>query len=358
MKISKIELFNYRKYIKRTIEFGPNVNLIYGENATGKSTILEAVQYAIMLRSTKTRDDSEMIAFNKSESIIKASFEDQKVKKNVNVLISKYFKKMNCDGVDVKKASDFIGFADVVAFGTEDVFAVSGAPSERRKMLDMFCSQYDYEYMVVLKKYKNLLKERNSMLKELDFQNKHNNILLDILDEKMYEQAVILIEKRKNILTALNSIMKKTHFHLSEKSEKCELMYRINAKELELHNVFKTNKNKDIVLKTTTLGPHRDDFLFYINDNDLSKFGSQGQKKTAMLSFKMACFCLLELKKQRKPIILLDDVFGELDSNRQNNLLKFIKNDTQVLITTPTLSELNEEIIKNAHIIYLEKEEM
>ena len=320
--------------------------------------MLEAIHLLIMLRTNKTNKDSELIAFGKEETMVKGCFYNEKTQKTATVLISKYFKKMNINGELVKKASDYIGFVDVVSFGTEDVNAVSGAPSERRRMLDMFCCQFDLEYMNVLKKYKMLLKERNLFLKSADPNNKKDSILLDVIDDKIVEQGKVLVKKRQNLCSRINAEMENIYSFLSNEDAKCFLEYKKNVDENEYLDVLKRNKKQDMSALTTTVGPHRDDFLFLLDNYELGKFGSQGQKKTAILCFKMACVRLIKKEKNRNPIVLLDDVFGELDAKRQNNLLKIIDKETQTFITTPSLIELDETLIQSSNLILLKKEEL
>lgn len=358
MKISKIEVINYRRYRHAFFEFGPNINIICGNNALGKSTILEAIQYLIMLRSFKASSDFEIISFNKEESIIKGLFFDKNTQKNAIVLISKHFKKMNLDGCLIKKASEYIGFADVVSFGTEDVEVISGSPSGRRKMIDVFFSQYDNQYMKILKEYKNLLKERNSFLKDADMGNKNNIVLLQVIDGKLATLAEELTNRRDCLVDRINEKLQKVHFELSGKQETCTLSYAPSWQKKSGIEQLNMARSRDFAYKTTTIGPHRDEFIFRVDGNDLSKFGSQGQKKTTILSFKMCCVELLKEKKHRTPIVLLDDVFGELDSSRHNSILRFLEDNIQTIITTPSLKELDQELIDKANIIYLEKEEV
>lgn len=358
MKISKIELSNYRKYKNQAVLLAPGINIICGDNAAGKSTILEAVHYLITLRTTRNVSDDGVIRVGAEETVIYGEFNDEKTQKNAIVLISKYYKKMSLDGVTIKKASEYVGFSDVVSFGTEDVDVISGSPLNRRKMMDLFFSQYDSTYLEKLREYKNILKERNCFLKDSDFTNKRNVTLLNIIDNKLEILSTELTFKRHEIVKNINDCLSKVHYRLSGEKEKCLIKYAPTWNVNKGIEQLIEARNKDYVYKTTTIGPHRDDYIFYINGNNLSKYGSQGQKKTSMLSFKLSCVELLKSKKQRNPIVLLDDVFGELDSKRHNSLLQFLENDIQTIITTPSLKELRQELIDKANIIYLEKEEV
>ena len=358
MKIKKIELSNYRKYVNKEILFGPNVNIIYGNNAVGKSSILEALHYLIMLRSPKNTSDDHIRRLGETEMMVYGEFEGKKPPKNALVLISKQYKKMSIDGVSIKKASEYIGFADVVSFGIEDVDVVSGTPMNRRKMMDIFFSQYDFRYMEKLKEYKNIMKERNAFLKNSDFTKKNNIILLNVIDEKLSKLSEKITLWRSEIVKKINEYLPEIHCRLSGEKEKCFIKYSPSWEITRGITQLIESRNNDFFFKTTTLGPHRDDYVFCLNGCNLSNYGSQGQIKTAMLSFKLTCVELLKCKKNRNPIVLLDDVFGELDVNRHNYLLKFLENDLQTIITTPSLKELDQEMINKAHLIYLEKEEV
>ena len=337
MKIRRIELSNYRKYTNKEVLFNPGINIIYGDNAVGKSTILEAIHFLIMLRTMRNTNEDSIIRVGAEETVVFGVFEGKKTQKNAIVLISKNYKKMSLDGVAIKKASEYIGFSDVVSFGTEDVDVVSGSPLNRRKMMDLFFSQYDSIYLEKLREYKNVL---------------------NVIDNTLANLSSELSDKRQKLIKIINEQLVVVHYRLSGEKEKCFVKYipswDLNKGVEQLIDV----RNKDFIYKTTTIGPHRDDYVFYINDNNLSKYGSQGQKKTSILSFKLTCVELLKCKKHRNPIVLLDDVFGELDSNRHNSLLEFLEQDIQTIITTPSLKELKQELIDKANIICLEKEEV
>ena len=353
MIIRRIELYNYRRYLNRSFEFDSGINIIQGSNAAVKSTVLEAIHYLILLRSNRAAQDSDMISFDKDEMVIKGDFMSNNGSKKMVVLNSKYFKKMNCDGKIIKKASDYVGFADVVSFTTEDIHAISGSPSVRRKMFDMFASQYCPEYIFLLREYKNILKERNTLLKDYNQLTKYDKILLDVVNAKFLDASKKLTNERKKIINQMKGVIEEIHNILSNGKERCEIKYVPSYDDKET-----SFNERDILYKTSTVGPHRDDIWFYVNTENLSKYGSQGQKKTVMLSFKMSCVKMLEQQNKRKAIILLDDVFGELDPERQNCLLKFIENDNQTFITTPSLVDIKEELIQKSNIIYLEKEEV
>ena len=358
MKIRRIELSNYRKYQNKEVLLNPGINIIYGDNAVGKSTILEAIHFLIMLRTMRNTNEDSIIRVGAEETVVFGVFEGKKTQKNAIVLISKNYKKMSLDGVAIKKASEYIGFSDVVSFGTEDVDVVSGSPLNRRKMMDLFFSQYDSIYLEKLREYKNVLKERNIFLKDTDFTNKNNVILLNVIDSKLANLSSELTEKRQKMIKIINEQLVVVHYRLSGEKEKCLVKYIPSWDLSKGVEQLIDARNKDFIYKTTTIGPHRDDYVFYINNNNLSKYGSQGQKKTSILSFKLTCVELLKCKKHRNPIVLLDDVFGELDSNRHNSLLEFLEQDIQTIITTPSLKELKQELIDKANIICLEKEEV
>lgn len=358
MKIRCLELKNYRKYAEGHFEFGPNLNIICGNNAVGKSTLLEAIHYLVLLRSPKTHVDIEQMSHSAEETVIKGVFYGEKTEKKPIVLISKYFKKMSLDRKLMKRSSDYVGFADVVSFGTEDVYALTSSPGDRRKMIDVFGSQYDPEYMGMLRKFKNILKEKNAMLKQIDEWTNNDRLLFEVVNQKYYELAKELTIKRKIIINKINELIKDIHYTISGQEELCYLVYDSSVDRNLLSDNVNDITSKDLKLKISTVGPHRDDIWFYVNTENLTMYGSQGQKKTAVLSFKMTCVKMLSDAKNRKPIVLLDDVFGELDSNRQNCLLKFVKNDIQTFITTPSLVDIDKKIIERANVIYLEKEEI
>ena len=221
MKIRQIELSNYRKYTKKEVLLAPGINIICGDNAVGKSTILEAIHFLIMLRTMRNVSEDSVIRTETDEAVIFGVFEGEKTQKNAIVLISKYYKKMSLDGIAIKKASDYVGFSDVVSFGTEDVDVISGTPLNRRKMMDLFFSQFDPRYLEKLREYKTILKERNGFLKDTDFADKNNIILLNVIDTKLMQLSSELTIKRHEIIKIINNKLLDVHYRLSGEKEKC-----------------------------------------------------------------------------------------------------------------------------------------
>ncbi len=357
MKINKISLENFRLYNNKEVVFSNNVVIIVGENATGKSTIIEGIHLLITSRSFKNVKDFEMINKKSEQAIIKGTFESEKTQKNAIVLISKDFKKMSLNGEVFKKSSQYVGFCHVVSFSSADLFALQESPTSRRKMLDFMLAQMDKVYLETLKQYKNLLKEKNSLLKTTAELDNNKTLLLEVLNEQIYVLSQSIDKKRLNFIENINKSLKEINHMLSSNQEIAEIELKQSLPYGVSYSDYINLSKEDLKYRTSMYGPHRDDLIFKINNYEAIKVASQGQLKTMMISFKLAFARYLEEKNGENPIVLLDDVFGELDINRQNKILEFLKNGEQVIITTPSLSEIDTKILDKANIIKLDKEE-
>lgn len=352
MIIESLELENFRNYKKLRMDFDNGTNILYGDNAQGKTNILEALYLSATTKSHKCSKDKELIGFNSDEAHVKTIIDKKGVPYRIDIHLKKNSSKgIAINGIPIKKASELFGVLNIVFFSPEDLNLIKSGPAERRRFLDLELCQLDKIYVYNMVNYNKVLNQRNQLLKSLNFSN---NLIetLDIWDEQLTEYGNKIISRRQSFIDSLNEMVYGIHMSLSGKKERLNLKYLPNVKKDNFSDELKNFREKDIKLKTTTIGPHRDDFSFVISNNDVRKFGSQGQQRTAALSLKLAEIKLVEKIINDKPILLLDDVLSELDSNRQNHLLDSI-GDIQTMITCTGVDNFIEnrfEINKMYHI--------
>lgn len=338
MKFKSIELKDFRNYEELSMTFHPETNILYGDNAQGKTNILEALYLCCTTKSHKGSKDKEMIKIGQDSAHIRVGVEKGGIEHTIDMHLKKNRSKgIAIDGVPIKKSSELVGLVQVVFFSPEDLSIIKNGPGERRRFIDMELCQLDKIYLHDLMKYNRIVEQRNNLLKQISF----NRDLLDTLsiwDMQLLEYGKKIIQRRKAFIVQLNEIVYEIHKKLSGGREELFLEYEPSVKAEEFENKLKHSVERDISLKMTTLGPHRDDIKFLIKDTDIRKFGSQGQQRTSALSLKLAEIDILRKEKKTEPILLLDDVLSELDRNRQNYLLESIEN-IQTIITCTGLEE-------------------
>lgn len=338
MVIKSIELKDYRNYNEVHIDFDERVNIFFGDNAQGKTNILEAIYLCGTTKSHRGTKDKDIIRFDKEESHIKMIYE----KKNRITRVDMHLKKSRSkgiaiDGVPIRRASELVGCTNMVFFSPEDLQIVKDGPAQRRKFIDTELCQLKNYYMSILSNYQKVLESRNHLLRDYDKKPGYDEFI-EVLDMQLSQYGKEIIGFRKEFIEMLQPIVRDIHAKLSGDREVLDIVYDPNVLAEEMHTVLKRNRTKDLYLKTTTCGPHRDDIIFMLNGIDVRKFGSQGQQRTVALSLKLAEIELVKKVSKDNPILLLDDVLSELDSNRQNYLLKSIS-DIQTFITCTGLDE-------------------
>lgn len=343
MYIKKIELLNFRNYKKNLIEFDKNINLILGNNAQGKTNLIEAIYILAVGKSFRTSKDFEIINFDSEFSSIKINYFKDNEENELEVILRKNQKKSaKLNGVDLKKISELLKNIFVVIFSPEDLKIVKEDPEKRRKFIDIELCKLKPSYYSNLANYKKILLQRNAYLKE---ENIDANVL-NIWDEKLTEYGSKIIKQREEFINKINNISEKIHNEITEGKEKLKINYSSNIKienNLELQEktfskLLSVNYKNDLKQKTTTVGPHKDDIQFFINDMNVKKYGSQGQQRTVALSVKLAELNLIKEETGFDAVLLLDDVMSELDQNRQEYLIKTFKNN-QLFITTTDISD-------------------
>lgn len=338
MIIKSLKLKNYRNYDLLNIEFDKATNIFYGDNAQGKTNILEAVYLSGTTKSHRGTKDRDLIKFDCEESHIETIIE----KNGVSFQIDMHLKKNSPKGIainriPIRKAAELFGLMNFVFFSPEDLNIIKNGPSERRRFMDLELSQLDKVYLKDLASYNRIVNQRNKLLKDVYFQNDLIDTL-DVWDMQLVMYGEKIIARRKKFIEEVNEIIADIHFKLTGGKERLRLSYESGCGAFSLGEAIARNREKDIRTKSTSVGPHRDDICFYVGDIDIRRFGSQGQQRTAALSLKMAEIELVKLIIRDTPVLLLDDVLSELDKNRQNYLLDSI-HDIQTLITCTGVDE-------------------
>lgn len=338
MIIKRLELADYRNYETLDLEFDQGTNILYGDNAQGKTNILEAIYLAATTKSHKGSKDKEIIGFGKEEAHIRTYLEKEGVGTRVDIHLRKAGSKgIAIDGQKIKKAAELLGLCNVVFFSPEDLSIIKNGPAERRRFVDMELCQLDSFYLYNLNHYNKIVNQRNKLLKDM-YMNPELKDTLAIWDSQLVSFGSKIIERRKLFVDQLNDIIYEIHKKLSGGKEELIISYEPDIAIEEFEKSLRYNQDRDIRMKQTSIGPHRDDFAFLNKDVDIRKYGSQGQQRTAALSLKLSEIELVKKIAKDTPILLLDDVLSELDSNRQNYLLNSI-GDIQTIITCTGLEE-------------------
>jgi DNA replication and repair protein RecF len=338
MIIKSLELENFRNYENLSLSFDSGTNILYGDNAQGKTNILEAIYMSATTKSHKSSKDKDIIKFDSDEAHIRTYVVKDGLENRVDMHLRKNKTKgIAINGQKIKKAAQLLGLLNVVFFSPEDLSIIKNGPSERRRFVDMELCQLDSVYLNNLNNYNKIVNQRNKLLKEMIF-NPSLGETLFVWDSQLVSYGIKVIERRKEFVMALNEIIYDIHKKLSGGKEELIIAYEPDIEPNEFEKKLAASNERDIKLKQTCVGPHRDDFSFIVGDIDIRKFGSQGQQRTAALSLKLSEIELVKKITNDTPLLLLDDVLSELDSNRQNYLLNSI-GDIQTIITCTGLEE-------------------
>lgn len=338
MKIHQLELSEFRNYETLSVEFDDAVNILYGDNAQGKTNVLEAIYLCGTTKSHKGSKDKEMIRLSSKESHIRMQIEKAGIPHRIDMHLRKNKAKgVAVDGVPIKRSSELMGLLHIVFFSPEDLSMIKNGPGERRRFIDLELCQLDSTYLYHLGNYNRAVNQRNNLLKQIGF-HKELKDTVEVWDMQLVEHGSAVIHTRKRFVEELNGLLPEIHAKLSGGKEELFVRYEPNVGTQEFGQKLFMNLERDIVLKATGNGPHRDDISFYVGDKNLKLFGSQGQQRTAALSLKLAEIELVRGKIKESPVLLLDDVLSELDRNRQSYLLESIT-DLQTIITCTGLEE-------------------
>lgn len=338
MIIQSIELNNFRNYKNLQISFDEGTNILFGDNAQGKTNILEAAYLSGTTKSHKGSKDKEMIRFGTNEAHLRTMV----LKKGKQYQIDMHLKNNRSKGIAVnkipmKKASELFGILNIVFFSPEDLNIIKNGPSERRHFLDAELCQLDKIYLSDLSNYNKILNQRNKLLKDMVYRPELSDTL-PVWDMQLIDTGKKIIRRREQFVKELNEIVHEIHYRISGGKEELFLSYEPSVSADMMEQEVERVRQRDLKICQTSVGPHRDDLLFSIADVDIRKFGSQGQQRTSALSLKLSEIELVRKSIHDTPVLLLDDVLSELDSSRQNYLLNSIC-DTQTIITCTGLDE-------------------
>ncbi|KRK95314.1 DNA replication/repair protein RecF [Companilactobacillus futsaii] len=361
MFVKELKLQNYRNYESLNVNFSPAINVFLGENAQGKTNLLESMYFLALTRSHRTSNDKDLIRWGSDFARISGTvIKDNSSRLKLDLVISKSGKKAKLNNLEQRKLSSYIGNLNVVLFSPEDLSIVKGNPGIRRKFIDMEFGQMSAQYLKTMSQFKAVLKQRNAYLKKLQHHQANDMIYLDVLSDQFSAYCAEVIFSRLQFLQKLQNHIEKIHGNITENNENLKIVYKtfFNVEGKSLENIydtfkdnFKQNYQKEIKRGVTLFGPHRDDIKFLVNEKNVQDFGSQGQQRSVALSLKLAEVELIKDQVGDYPILLLDDVLSELDHKRQTHLLSSIKKGIQTFITTTSIDDVDPELVKNPNIL-------
>jgi DNA replication and repair protein RecF len=333
--IKSLTLKNFRNHASTQINLAPTLNILVGDNAAGKTNLLESIYLTCVGRGARTRKDTELIKFGSPRARVQTLAQTRHGDITIDIQIPAQGKKqIKINGTPIAKMGELLGTINCVYFAPDELSLIKDAPDARRRFMDISISQLDKNYFYSLLRYQKILRQRNSYLKSLSPQQcakeTHPNPFaeLDIWDTQLIKEAQYIITRRQSFLHALAPLAESAHTNLTASSESLTLSYETSPLDLA------ASRANDLRLKTTTTGPHRDDIKIFVNDLDIRSFGSQGQQRTVALSMKLAELELFRAETGETPILLLDDVFSELDEHRQQRLIDVLKNFQTIITTT------------------------
>lgn len=363
MKLTELNLHHFRNYNEAQVEFSPQINVLIGENAQGKTNLLESIYVLAMTRSHRTNNDRELIEFGKDAAQIKGTVQRELGSLKLELDIGKHGKKAKANHLEKARLSEYLGQLNVILFAPEDLALVKGAPTVRRRFIDMEFGQVSPKYLHDLTQYRDILKQRNRYLKQLQSHEAQDQLYLEVLSEQLAAVGGAIISQRVKFLSELEGYAQELHQSITQGRENLTFEYSSAVKdasaltEVELSealmDLYRQNQSKEIFQGTTLYGPHRDDVRFLINHKNVQTYGSQGQQRTTALSVKLAEIDLMKNQTGEYPILLLDDVLSELDGARQTHLLKTIQDKVQTFLTTPGLSDVARNLIKEPRIFHI-----
>lgn len=366
MRLIQLSLKAFRNYDQQVIEFSPGINVFIGENAQGKTNLLEAIHTLALTKSHRTSHDRELIEFQAKEAYVKGYVETKNDRLPLSLYLGSKGKIACVNHLQQARLSQYIGHLTVILFAPEDLSLVKGSPNLRRNFLDREIGQLNPLYLHHSVQYKQLLKQRNAYLKALHRGQQRDRIYLQVLSDQLSESGAYLIAERQKFIGRLEELANRLHGLLSGNREELSLSYvpSLSMKDKTedlcqlrecLIQTMASGEEKDIERETTTVGPHRDDFSTCINGKNCQLYGSQGQQRSAVLSLKLAEIELAKALTGDYPLLLLDDVLSELDDRRQTFLLKTIQDKVQTFLTTTSLAGINQKLIQRPTIYRIEE---
>ncbi|MFT8318112.1 MAG: DNA replication/repair protein RecF [Sporolactobacillus sp.] len=366
MNLESIELTNYRNYDSLSLSFSNSVNVFLGENAQGKTNLLEAIYVLALAKSARTTHDKDLIKWDQEYGKIIGRLAKRGHTLPLEIIISKKGKKAKANHLEKRRLSEYIGLCNAVMFAPEDLSLVKGGPALRRRFIDMELGQIAPVYIHELGQYQKVLQQRNALLRDYGRHSKGQESFLEILTEKLFALASEIVSRRLLFISRLNEWAGKIHAEISHGRETLTLHYQSAVREVlesfdssKIAKAYETSygslKQREIDRGTTLIGPHRDDLQFVVNGFDVQTFGSQGQQRTAALSLKLAEIELIKSEVGEYPLLLLDDVLSELDDVRKTHLLSAFKEKVQTFVTTTSVDGLDQQLLDRATLFEIQQ---
>ncbi len=359
MKIIDLKLYNFRNYGTLLLDFSNKQNIIIGENGAGKTNIIEAIYVLAITKSFRGSLDRVLIKNGNSEMFIEGTVKN-KIKSKYKLALSDNGKIVSIDNNKIAKLSNYISKINVVLFTPEDTNVIKDSPTARRNMVNIEISQLENGYLHLLNEYNKVLKQRNAFLKLMYVNKLASPDYLWILTEKMIDLGLQISAYRQDFIDKINKYYDNINFDITRKKG-LKVAYVSSYKNKNKEELMKRYKNyldKDIIIGKTTIGIHHDDFIFSSNGNNLKDYGSEGEQKNAIVCFKLAEIELFIKDKGIYPILILDDLFSELDAKKINNILKKLNKNLQIFITTTDLKNINTKILNNCTVFSIKNEKV
>ena len=349
MILTNLKLKNFRNYDNLDLNFNKKINIFIGNNAQGKTNILESIYVLSLTKSHRTNKDLYLIKQNSLFTKIIGTINDEDNINKYEVLINENGKRVSINDKPLKKVSEYLSKINAIMFCPDDLEIIKGSPQERRSFFNISISGFNNDYVRYLNEYNKILKTRNEYLKNYEIINKD---YLDVLTNKLIDLNIYIYNERKKYVETINKYLSNIYKDITGKTN-IVLKYDSfmeNDNRNDLEDKFNMVYNNELFQKVTLLGIHKDDFSIFIDDVKINNYGSQGQHRIAILCLKLSEIKIYEEEYNKKPILLLDDIFSELDTNKKSNIIKFIKNDLQVFITSTDLNNIDKKIIKEADV--------
>lgn len=358
MFFKSVELKNYRNYDLLKLKFTPTINIIVGKNGQGKTNILESLYYTGHLKSHRVSDDTILIKNSKKNLKILSKIQKNEFLDEIKIENTEYSRKIYLNNDEITKKSEYLELINIILFEPSNLELIKGAPNIRREFLNDAIININHSYYNILNDYNKLLKMRNEYLKS----RRNDKEYLEVLDKYLIDKAMLIYQMRNKYINKINEfitnifrdIMNIDNLKIQYKSFYNILLEQENPKEY-FQNFLKENYEKEKNIGLTSEGPHKDDFVFLTNQINLKEYGSQGQQRAGVISLKFAEAEIIKKYKKTLPVLLLDDVFSELDGIRKNNLLKYLSSGSQVILTTTDINKISKKLIDNANIIKIEQ---
>lgn len=352
MKITSLKINNFRNYNKLFLDFNPSKNIIIGKNGMGKTNIVEAIYVLALTKSFRGSKDDVIINYNSDNTRVEGTVVDE-YKQDYKIVISKdENKKVWINKKKIPKLVDYLSNINIVLFTVDDLKLVKDTPNTRRKLINIELSQFSNDYLKITTLYNKILKQRNSYLKTLYLNGNASHEYLDIITSKLIDYAIKIYEYRYNFIEDISKYITDNYKKITG-LDNLKIVYKsdfMNKSREDIEKLYKKNKERDIYSGITNIGVHRDDFDFILDNKPLKDYGSEGEQKNAVIALKMAEIEIFKEKKNIIPILILDDLFSELDKTKINNIFKFIDNDIQTFITTTEITKLSKKLRDNSKI--------